>query len=110
MKRHSLVKETEMKKQKKVIPIGKGSNDRLSRAVSSVLQIMRGTSEAFREINGFGLPECGHDINRATKKQMLSTLSEFGFTPASFVNQVEERTSQKFAYFSGLSSVLEYEE
>ncbi len=78
------------------------ADDKLSRTVTKVLQTMR----AFRCDEDPHPPvECYRDSERHMNREIKKIVADAGYTPAGFVQLVEERTTPKFAYFSGLSEV-----
>lgn len=83
----------------------------LSEVSSSIFRLIRIESEACDEAQSLSAPsECYGDIGRSTDREILRVLSEAGFTPREFKNEVASRTSDKWAHFSGMTRVLDAKE
>lgn len=77
----------------------KNANSNLSMAATAVLRGIRGICEDIR-MDDSG--ECAGLITRHHEVIIRSKLAELGFTPDSFDRAIKERTSERWAYFSGL--------
>ncbi len=78
----------------------------LSEVASAIAQEIRGTNGAFEEIHMMHAPsECGALVTDGYRRRVRAILAEAGLTVQQFVDAVTERTSSRFAYFSGLSSI-----
>jgi hypothetical protein len=79
------------------------ADDKLSRTVTQVLQTMR----AWRNVEDPYPPaECYKDMDRAMNKEIKKIVVDAGYTLESFVQEVKERTTEKFVYDLGLEEVL----
>ena len=71
--------------------------------VGNIKRILREENEAYREISLFGAPsECGKDVHRLTEREIDEYLRFVGMNRRQFNNELRDRTSDRYAYFSGL--------
>ena len=76
------------------------ADDKLSRLCSQVRRWQRSGCEAFEELRAFSAPsECGTLVAQGLDDDLEQIFKDAGVTPAEFVREVIERTSEKFLYF-----------
>ena len=67
---------------------------------SAVRRLQISESEAWDDLAGYGAPsECGALVADSIERDYIETLSEFGFSPRSFIDELRERTTDKVVYF-----------
>ena len=75
-----------------------------TQVVNQVAHELMGQAEAEREISLFGAPrECYGDVYRATTRRLAEILEQAQLTVDEYNDELETRTTPKFAYWSGLS-------
>jgi len=78
----------------------------LGQVAGRVLNALLDEDSAFEDMHLWCAPyECGRLISRRTDREIDKALKEAGMTRKEFVEAVVERTTPKYAYFSGLASI-----
>jgi len=82
--------------------------DRLSRCASAIMREFRSSSEAYDEISIMHAPsECCGLVAGHERKAIKRILAQYSYTAQQFVDDLTERTSDKYVYFSGFGDLLD---
>ncbi len=83
----------------------------LSEVASAIAQELRHIDALFEDLDAFNAPsECGGDVARGHRRRVRAILAGAGMTAQQFVDAVAERTSSRFAHFSGLTAVYDVDD
>jgi len=76
--------------------------DRLSRAVSAHLRLLRDEAAMYENLALFGGHDCGPIAQRGIDRERAATLATLGYTERSLRDEVVARTSEAVAHRLGL--------